>query len=333
MTTLASTQSQAHIDVNDAILAVITKETNMYCQANAKQWASCWLHHERTMYVYSSQEMGLIIHRGWDAVRADKLQNFNDDSFCKKLEFRRENMAITCQDDMAWVTFDEIALNENGDLDESFQTRILERVNGEWKIALASLVIRRNQAQRSRQLAVTGDGQVVWMSKCMSDLFSGPASEYTGFTISAGRFRATRPEWDKQLQEAIGCAAELHSFAAQFRFMKETGSGFRYPIILGEDESGSVIWCTLSVKDRVTYIDLDQDQALERRMIAAKVIFGLSDGQLALAKHIASGKSLKTSAGELTISINTARTHLTRIYEKTGVNSQTALVRLLLSVG
>ena len=33
------------------------------------------------------------------------------------------------------------------------------------------------------------------------------------------------------------------------------------------------------------------------------------------------------------ISTNTARTHLSRIYDKTCVNSQPALVRLLLSVG
>lgn len=326
-----SNLAKVHVDEADAILAVISKETDSYCQADYDQWATCWMHDERTMYVYSSQDMGLIIHKGWDAVCANMQRDFAAGDNCTKIDIRRENVAITYQEGMAWATFDEIAESANGDFDESFQTRVLERNNGVWEIALASLVTRRNQAQRSKQLAVTHDGQVVWMAKGMSEALSGAVSEHSGFTISAGRFRATRPEWDKILQDAIGRASELHSFSAQFRFMKETGSGFRYPIILGEDEFGSVIWCALSVRDGVTYIDLDQGQ--ERRFMAAKVIFGLSDGQLALSKHIASGKSLKVSAGELGISVNTARTHLTRIYEKTGVNSQTALVRLLLSVG
>lgn len=325
--------SKIHIDEPDAILAVIAKETDMYCQADFDQWASCWRHNERIMYVYSSQDMGLIIHKGWDSVRVNMQRDFATGDNCKKIEIRRENVAITYQEGMAWATFDEISLSDNGELDESFQTRILERENGTWKIVLASLVVRRNQDQKSKQLAVTHDGHVVWMAKGMSEAFSGDISEHSGFTISAGRFRATKPEWDKLLQDAIGRAAELHSFSAQFRFIKETGSGFRYPVILGENEFGSVIWCALSVRDGVTYIDLDQDQALDRRFMAAKVIFGLSDGQLALSKHIASGKSLTVSSGELGISVNTARTHLTRIYEKTGVNSQTALVRLLLSVG
>jgi DNA-binding CsgD family transcriptional regulator len=63
------------------------------------------------------------------------------------------------------------------------------------------------------------------------------------------------------------------------------------------------------------------------------MIFGLSPGQMALAARIASGESLTDAAKTQQISINTARTHLKRIYDKTGVNSQTALVRLLLSVG
>lgn len=334
MTVLA----KAQIDETDAIYAVIRKETDAFLSADFDQWSTCWVHDERIMDIYSSPDMGLIIHKGWNAIRANVLDAFVLGDNCHKTEIRQENVAITYQEGMAWVTFDEYSTNENGDLDESFETRILERDEGNqeegspkgvWKIAFASLVVRRGFSQNAKQLAVAQDGQVVWMAKGTSETLS----EHSGFTVSAGRLRATRPDWDKVLQKAISCAAELHSFFSQHRFMKETGSGFRYPIILGEDEFGSVVWCALSVSDGVTYVDLDQDHALERRLMSAKVVFGLSDGQLALSKHIASGKSLKSSAGELGISVNTARTHLTRIYEKTGVNSQTALVRLLLSVG
>ena len=89
----------------------------------------------------------------------------------------------------------------------------------------------------------------------------------------------------------------------------------------------------VSVRDGTTYLQFDSDGALDRRLSVAQAVFGLSDGQLRVARHIANGAGLKSTAEALGISVNTARTHLSRLYEKTGVSSQTALVKLLLSVG
>ena len=80
-------------------------------------------------------------------------------------------------------------------------------------------------------------------------------------------------------------------------------------------------------------IQPNSKRPVDRRLSVAQVVFGLSDGQLRIARHIADGEGLKTAAEAQGISVNTARTHLARLYEKTGVSSQTALVRLLLSVG
>lgn len=106
-----------------------------------------------------------------------------------------------------------------------------------------------------------------------------------------------------------------------------------YPVILGQSDDGGVAVVHFSIKDGVTNIRIDADDFLERRLRYAQVVFGLSDGQIRIARHIAMGDSLRRLSLKLDISSNTARTHLTRMYEKTGVNSQAALVRLLLSVG
>jgi DNA-binding CsgD family transcriptional regulator len=87
------------------------------------------------------------------------------------------------------------------------------------------------------------------------------------------------------------------------------------------------------VRDGATYVDIADEQRVTERIDVAATIFGLSPAQTELAAQIASGLALTQAADHLGISPNTARTHLTRIYEKTGVNSQPALVRLLLSVG
>jgi len=60
-------------------------------------------------------------------------------------------------------------------------------------------------------------------------------------------------------------------------------------------------------------------------------LLGLSEREAALALRLARGDSLQAGATALGISHNTARVHLRNIFEKTGVNSQRDLLRLMLS--
>ncbi len=69
----------------------------------------------------------------------------------------------------------------------------------------------------------------------------------------------------------------------------------------------------------------------EQQLRVAASVYGISPAQLSLAEHIVAGRDLVAAATELGISANTARTQLQRIFEKTGVRSQTGLVRALLS--
>ena len=63
-----------------------------------------------------------------------------------------------------------------------------------------------------------------------------------------------------------------------------------------------------------------------------KGVYGLTPAQTRLAALIVGGQGLVEAAGRLGVSVNTARTQLRRMFEKTGVNGQPALVRALLSV-
>jgi len=62
-----------------------------------------------------------------------------------------------------------------------------------------------------------------------------------------------------------------------------------------------------------------------------KALLGLTDTEAQFACAIATGEGLKTSAKKFGISESTARTHLHRIFEKTGTKRQAQLVRLLLA--
>jgi DNA-binding NarL/FixJ family response regulator len=61
--------------------------------------------------------------------------------------------------------------------------------------------------------------------------------------------------------------------------------------------------------------------------------YGLTKTEAKLALALASGKKLRSAAGELGIAFTTARVHLAHVFQKTNVESQTNLVRLLIMGG
>jgi DNA-binding CsgD family transcriptional regulator len=178
-------------------------------------------------------------------------------------------------------------------------------------------------------ISVDGAGQVVFANATSLEMLK----THPILTISAGRLRAHRRDWDVALQKEIARAGRYHGFFELNRLSDETGGTLQYPVVLGNTSDGGVAVVLVLIRDCVTYLCIDVDKIIEDRLAVAQAVFGISDGQMRIASRIAAGEGLKQAAKALGISVNTARTHITRIFEKTGVKSQTALVRLLLSVG
>jgi DNA-binding CsgD family transcriptional regulator len=59
--------------------------------------------------------------------------------------------------------------------------------------------------------------------------------------------------------------------------------------------------------------------------------YGLTPAEAALAGHVVAGEVLKRTSETLQVSMNTAKTHLKRIFEKTGTRRQAELVHLVLT--
>ena len=67
------------------------------------------------------------------------------------------------------------------------------------------------------------------------------------------------------------------------------------------------------------------------RLALAAAVYDLSPAQQRLATLVVEGLALTEIAERMGVTQNTARTHLKRIFDKVGVRSQSALVRVLLT--
>ena len=61
-----------------------------------------------------------------------------------------------------------------------------------------------------------------------------------------------------------------------------------------------------------------------------RMLYGLSDAEARVAALLVRAKSVKEVSEGLQVSLNTVRTHLKRIFEKTGTRRQAELVQLVL---
>jgi DNA-binding CsgD family transcriptional regulator len=75
----------------------------------------------------------------------------------------------------------------------------------------------------------------------------------------------------------------------------------------------------------------DDAETIARRIKLAADMYDLSPAQVRLARLIVDGRDLAAASDALGVSVNTLRTHLQRMFDRTGVRSQAALVRVLLS--
>ncbi|MEQ1800697.1 MAG: helix-turn-helix transcriptional regulator [Gammaproteobacteria bacterium] len=154
-----------------------------------------------------------------------------------------------------------------------------------------------------------------------------------GLTLADGRLRATEPAAQVQLDLAL--AATLRT---------ATGLATSQPIsVLAPRPPGQrpyrVTFSTLGPPGErtgfprgsvVVALIHDERRASGLGVSAAlRATYGLTRAEVRLCERLLAGQSLAEAATALGVSRNTTKTHLARIFDKTGVRSQMALLRLL----
>ena len=168
------------------------------------------------------------------------------------------------------------------------------------------------------------DKMVLWMNADGHEKISG----HPALIISAGRLRARNRVHQAAFDDAISWASRL----LNSHLPPSAGNRLSRAVVLGESAEASPIVCWLLIEDGKLFVSFDDEQRLKRMMAIAREVYGLTASQAQLAELLASGTDLKQAARKLGVSINTVRTQIQRMFDKTGARSQSALVAMLFSV-
>ncbi|MBY5931972.1 DUF4440 domain-containing protein [Tateyamaria omphalii] len=313
-------------DDRAAILAVVEAETDAYLQHDYEAWQSCWHDADEIQRIQTHVGSGVTVTKG-PAVR-DQMRGIFAQAQTWQLprRFQRENYSIVIGSDMAWVSYDQIgdAPSIPKDIPGQYhELKILQKVDGAWKIScLVSTQIRTTSTQ-SPMIEVDGEGRVLEMNTSAQDRLPDHPLLY----LKANRIWARGEDALVHLQEAVTWVATIRT-----RHTPCVGEeAVIRSVPLGQDDAGLAHICWVLLRDGKLLITFDDRERLKTQLNTAGEVYQLSEAQQKLAHHLVAGRDLAAAADAMDISTNTAKTHLQRIYDKTGVRAQPALVRILLS--
>jgi DNA-binding CsgD family transcriptional regulator len=311
-----------------AILAVLNGETEAWMRRDFDALASYWLHSPQARRMLYFSSFGTYVDEGWDTISEHFRQAIaqTPESYDPKTRLRRERMNTVIIGDMAWVSYDQIGVNTGDDFELAglqHELKIFQRIDGAWKISCIVVMQRAIDHETCPLIEIGPDSEVLWMN----DEARQRIDAHRGLVVTGQKLRARHRILQAELKAAVAwgflCLERQNPPHAPQRPSRA--------VILGEKEDGALVICWVIVADRKVLVSFDDEKMLERRIQSARQIYRLSETQALLAQHIVRGHDLPTAAVQLGVSVNTVRTHLQRMFERTGVRSQSALVGVLLS--
>lgn len=316
------------LNARDAIRRVLETDIESYLARDRDTWLTCWVDDSRFR---SIMECGTMqIARSFDEFRRNVFDAMDTEPDPVEAEVRFDRLEIQVSENLAWATYEEIvkgASNPRVTTSHSHNFRLLEHKDGAWRILFHGCWAESFRDTEDPALEVALDGRVIWMN----DAAKMALRTFNGLVISNGKLRASKPSWSSELQDAITGAHNLTAFGNYNRAKTAGGGEVKYPVVLGENEDGGLMLCWVKVADARVYILFGPSSDLSKQIDVVQAIFALSKAQTDMVRLIAEGMELSEAADALGVTKNTARTHLRRVYEKTGVNSQIELLRLVVS--
>ncbi|WP_419912435.1 LuxR C-terminal-related transcriptional regulator [Hoeflea sp.] len=311
------------------ILDLLERETAAFFEKDYDTWADCWLKSPDSLVAQASVADGMRVQYGFEQYRMamqDRFARFPEPNTSFQ-HMRRENMRINVGADMAWATFDQIGVDTGDAFDLAgiqHELRILHKVNGRWKIACLMVMQRSIDQVHHPLIEVDEAMRVLWMNAPAKTLLG----DLPEVTLTHGRLKARDERCGEALQEAVLKLSRANRERVCF-IPKNEGV---IPVALAEDDYGVPQFCWVTCKDDKILISFNDASIVEQRIGWARQVYGFSSTQTSIIRLILEGHDVAEAAEDLGISVNTVRTHLQRIYDKTGARSRHALVQAVFVV-
>lgn len=317
---------QTSAEERDAVLEVIEAEMQAYLTRDYDSWSHCWCDGPDIQRINTHIGTGVSVVSGAD-VRSQMLRIMTANPEVRLPRgVRKENLVVAVNDTMAWVTYDQVGAQDcipPEMIGRYRELKILHKVDGTWKIACLMESEYHSGNTRLPMVEVGERLKALNMNPSASErLINHPLIMVRNDLV---RLKGTGAH--KDLTEAVVWLASIRDRST----LCIGGEVASRAIAMGQDAAGlaHVCWCIL--RDGKLFITFDDPVRLARKLEVAAQVFRLSTAQERLIEEMLAGHDIATAAKKLDISRNTAKTHLRRVYDKTGVRSQPALARLLLN--
>lgn len=308
-----------------AIVAALNAETAAWQRRDLAALAEHWVHAPECRLITTFAGFGTVVVEGWDAIfaRYRALMDRSPEPHPPLAGLRWENLNIVASGSMAWASYDLIAVNDDDLLPEGarHELKIFQLVGGSWRICCLVIAERATDRAPCPLIEVGPDGAVLWINAPARDRLGS----HPGLLISGGRLRTRRRD------RASGLAAALAWAFDALGGPPERLAGRTCAVPLGEEAAAAPLLAWVLLEDGRVLVSFDDAAMLARRIRLAAEVFGLSPAQARLAHGLAEGRELAEIAAAGNVSVNTLRTQLQRIFDKTGARNRAALTRLLLT--
>jgi DNA-binding CsgD family transcriptional regulator len=310
-----------------AVLAVLEAETAAWMRRDMDALAQHWVQSPQARVMISRPHLGTQVYEGWDAINVSyRLSVEHNPETHAETRIRRERMNIVVSGDTAWAAYDQVGDNTGdnfGLAGTAHELKIFQRIEGKWKIVCLVVMQRALDHEICPLIEVAPDKRVLWMNASAHEQIAS----HPVLIISGGRLRARNRSHEASLQAAVDWAqSQLERDLSPSPPNRPARA-----VVLGESDTAAPLFCWVLLEDGKIMVSFNDEQLLKRRIAAAQGIYGLTPAQAQVAQLLAQGHDPSLAAEKLGVSINTVRTHVQRMFDKTGAHSQSALVGILLS--
>jgi DNA-binding CsgD family transcriptional regulator len=311
----------------EAIWQTLAIENAAWWMRDFDAYAACFLQSPRFKFHAWVREEGMTIRNGWDIFAQRTREDIDRDPISNPyfaFENTIEKRNLTVIGDMAWCTYNLVY--QTADLPgyrgpgREDNVRVFERHDGKWLTAFCGF-FNLNFGQTDAPLwEIDHSGTVIWQNPAAKIYLAGEQDA----VMRGGRLRLRDLQADEKLTEAIAAIIKLdYGFLSRRRSMPiVVDAGYDLP---------ATVWWVIAENGKLT-ISFNDKPLLLARLDTASKAFALSPAQHRLASALIEGMQLNDAAEREGVSLNTAKTHLQRVFDKVGVRNQPALVRALLAV-